>query len=288
MHLKYKLVAPLILVLSAVMVYPLAFSVWISVHDYRLTQLNNVKFRGIDNFVFVATDPQFITAMSNTLLFVFGAVTMELVLGLGLAILVQKLLRFENFIRSVLLAPMFITPIAVGLMFRFMLNSQLGVIPYYLAKTGIDIEWFSPGLALFSIMLIDTWQWTPFMFLMFLAGLESLPKSPFEAARVDGASPWLTFRSLTLPMLKPVIVVALIIRALDAFKVFEYVYAITRGGPGNVTETIMFYIYKTGFRFFRMGQAAAAAFLLIVVILLLVVMLFVVTKGDESNVKGAD
>jgi len=281
MHLKYKLVAPLVLVLSAVMIYPLAFSVWISLNDYRLTRLNNIKFVGPDNFTFVASDPQFITAMSNTLLFVFGAVTMELVLGLGLAILVQKLCRFENFIRSVLLAPMFITPIAVGLMFRFLLNSQLGVIPYYLAKAGIEVEWFGPNLALFSIMLIDTWQWTPFMFLMFLAGLESLPKAPFEAARVDGAGSWLTFRSLTLPMLRPVIVVALIIRALDAFKVFEYVYAITRGGPGDVTETIMFYIYKTGFRFFRMGQAAAAAFILIVVILALVVVLFVATKSER-------
>ncbi|VAW14465.1 ABC transporter, permease protein 1 (cluster 1, maltose/g3p/polyamine/iron) [hydrothermal vent metagenome] len=281
MHLKYKLVAPLVVVLSAVMIYPLAFSAWISVHDYRLTRLNDVKFRGADNFVFVITDPQFITAMSNTLLFVFGAVTMELVLGLGLAILVKKLFRFENFIRSVLLAPMFITPIAVGLMFRFLLNSQLGVIPYYLAKTGVEVDWFGPNLALFSIMLIDTWQWTPFMFLMFLAGLESLPKSPFEAARVDGAGPWLTFWSLTLPMLRPVIVVALIIRALDAFKVFEYVYAITRGGPGDVTETIMFYIYKTGFRFFRMGQAAAAAFILIAVILALVIVLFWATKSDR-------
>lgn len=283
MHLKYKLVAPLALVLSTVMIYPLAFSAWISLNDYRLTRLNDIKFVGLDNFTFVATDPQFITAMSNTLLFVFGAVSMELVLGLGLAILVQKLFRFENFIRSVLLAPMFITPIAVGLMFRFLLNSQLGVIPYYLAKIGIGVDWFGPNLALFSIMLIDTWQWTPFMFLMFLAGLESLPKSPFEAARVDGAGPWLTFRSLTLPMLRPVIVVALIIRALDAFKVFEYVYAITRGGPGDVTETIMFYIYKTGFRFFRMGQAAAAAFLLIVVILSLVIVLFVAIKSDRRT-----
>jgi len=283
MHLRHKLVLPLVLLLSAVMLYPLAFSVWISFHDYRLTQLNDIKFRGLDNFVFVATDPKFLKAMSNTLLFVFGAVTMELVLGLGLAILVQKLLRFQNIIRSILLAPMFITPIAVGLMFRYLLNSQLGVIPHYLAKIGIVVDWFGPDLALFSIMLIDTWQWTPFMLLMFLAGLESLPKAPFEAARVDGAGAWLTFRSVTLPMLKPVIVVALIIRALDAFKVFEYVYAITRGGPGNATETIMFHIYKTGFRFFRMGEAAAAAFVLILVILVLVIALFVATKSSRTT-----
>ena len=128
-------------------------------------------------------------------------------------------------------------------------------------------------IALFSIVLIDVWQWTPFMLLMFLAGLEALPKTPFEAARVDGAGRWLTFFSITLPMLRPVIVVALIIRALDAFKVFEYVFAITRGGPGNSTETIMYYIYQTGFRFFRMGEAAAASILLIIFILVFVILI---------------
>ena len=116
------------------------------------------------------------------------------------------------------------------------------------------------------------------MVLMFLAGLEALPKSPFEAARVDGASAWMTFWNLTLPMLRPVILVALIIRALDAFKVFEYVYAITRGGPGDATETIQFFIYKTGFRFFRLGEAAAMAFVLVTITMVLVVALYLVMK----------
>ena len=177
---------------------------------------------------------------------------------------------------------MFITPIAVGLMFRFLLNSELGVISHYLDAIGITIDWFGPQLALFSIILIDVWQWTPFMVLMFLAGLESLPKSPFEAARIDGASAWLTFRAITLPMLRPVITVAIIIRALDAFKVFEYVFAITRGGPGDATETIMYYIYQTGFRFFRMGEAAAAAFMLIGVILVLVIALVRATRSNSE------
>lgn len=283
MQLKHKLVVPLALVLSAVMLYPLGFSAWISLHDYRLTRLNDIQWRGSENFTFIVTDPAFLNAMGNTLTFVFGAVTLELILGLGLAILVQKLRLFQNFVRSILLAPMFITPIAVGLMFRFMLNSELGVISYYLGQIGISIDWFGTKLALFSIILIDVWQWTPFMVLMFLAGLESLPKAPFEAARVDGAGVWLTFRHVTLPMLRPVIVVALIIRALDAFKVFEYVYAITRGGPGNATETIMFFIYKTGFRFFRMGEAAAAAFVLIMVTLVLVIALVWATKNNEER-----
>lgn len=282
MQLKHKFVLPLALVLSAVMLYPVAFSAWISLHDYRLTRLNDVRWVGLDNYTFIATDPGFLNAMGNTITFVIGAVTLELLLGLGLAILLQRLVRFQNFIRSTLLAPMFITPIAVGLMFRFLLNSELGVISHYLGEIGISIDWFGPQLALFSIILIDVWQWTPFMVLMFLAGLESLPKAPFEAARIDGASAWLTFRSVTLPMLRPVITVAIIIRALDAFKVFEYVFAITRGGPGDATETIMYYIYQAGFRFFRMGEAAAAAFLLILVILVLVIALVKATKSNTE------
>ena len=273
MHIKYKLILPLVFLLSGIMLYPFIFSLWLSLQDYRLTRINDVQFVGFENFGFIATDQSFLNAMGNTISFVASAVIFELILGLSLALLIQKLVIFKGLVRSILLAPMFITPIAVGLMFRFLLNSEIGIIPFYLLKLGVSLDWFGPELALFSIVLIDVWQWTPFMLLMFLAGLEALPKTPFEAARVDGAGRWLTFTSITLPMLRPVIVVALIIRALDAFKVFEYVFAITRGGPGNSTETIMYYIYQTGFRFFRMGEAAAASILLIIFILFFVILI---------------
>ncbi len=274
LSLQYRLMLPLAVVLLAVMAYPLIFSAWISLHDYRLTRLTDVQFRGWQNYLGLIENQQFWTAITNTMTFVVGAVSMEFVLGFSLALLLHRVRRFQNFYRAILLSPMFITPIAVGLMFRFLLNIQLGVIPHYLDKIGIYVDWFGIDLALFSLMLIDTWQWTPFMLLMLLAGLESLPKAPFEAARVDGASPWLIFRRITLPMMRPVILVALIIRGLDAFKVFEYVYAITRGGPGDSTETILFHIYKVGFRFFRMGEAASMAYVLIVITLILVTALY--------------
>jgi len=283
LHLKYKLIVPLVLVLSAIMLYPLAFSGWLSFQNYRLTRLDDVYPVGFENYRFVATDPAFLNAMGNTLTFVFGAVTLELILGLSLALLVQRLRIMRGFVRSVLLAPMFITPIAVGLMLRFLLTSEIGVVSHYLGLLGLSVDWFGPQMALFTIILIDVWQWTPFMLLMLLAGLEALPKTPFEAARVDGAGPWLTFSRITLPMLMPVIVVALIIRALDAFKVFEYVFATTRGGPGDQTVTIMYFIYQTGFRFFRMGEAAAAAVMLIAVILVLVVALVKFSSVDRTK-----
>ena len=274
MPLRLRLIAPLALVLTAIMAYPLVFSGWISLHDYRLTRIDDVRFEGLGNYAWILADPPFWNAMTNTAFFVVGAVGLELVLGLGLALLLQRLVRLQNAARAILLAPMFVTPIAVGLMFRFLLNSELGVIPHYLGLLGLGVDWFGPGMALFSIVLIDVWQWTPFMVLMFLAGLEALPRSPFEAARIDGASAWMTFWSLTLPMLRPVILVAIVIRALDAFKVFEYVYAITRGGPGDATETIQFLIYKTGFRFFRLGEAAAMAFVLVAALMVLVFLLY--------------
>ncbi len=280
--LAYRMLLPLAAVLLTVLVYPLLFSFWISLHDYQLTALQDVRFVGLRNYLELRGNGSFWNAMRNTLIFVFGAVTLETLLGFGLALLLHRPNRYRDFFRSILLTPMFITPIAVGLMFRFLLNQQLGVLPYLLGKLGLQIDFFGPGLALYSIILIDVWQWTPFMLLLLLAGLESLPTAPFEAARVDGASAWFTLRKVTLPLMKPVILVALIIRGLDAFKVFEYIFAITRGGPGESTESILYHIYKVGFRFFRLGEAAAMAYILILITMALVVILFRAMRSAEE------
>jgi multiple sugar transport system permease protein len=263
MRFSAFMLAPLAALLLAILAWPILFSGWVSLHDWRLTRLDDVRFIGTENYAYVLGDGAFWNAMGNTALFVGLAVGLELALGLALALHLRRFGAVRRVAQALLLAPMFVTPIAVGLTFRFMMNAEFGVIPWLLSPV-VDVDWFGRGMALYSLVLIDVWQWTPFMLLMFLAGLEALPKAPFEAARIDGAGPWLTFRALTLPMLRPVMVVAVVIRALDAFKVFEYVFAITRGGPGDATETIQFHIYQLGFRFFRMGEAASAAFLLAV------------------------
>ena len=278
----YRMVAPLFILLVAVLIYPLLFSFWVSLHDYSLTRLNDVRFVGVANYARLLHNADYWIAMRNTLTFVFLAVALEFLLGFGLALLLHRALPFRDVFRSVLLTPMFITPIAVGLMFRFLLNSQLGIVPYLLrALTGRSIDWFGPNLALYSIVLIDVWQWTPFMLLLLLAGLESLPREPFEAARVDGASGWQMLRHITLPLMRPIILAAIIIRMLDAFKVFEYVYAITRGGPGSRTEVIQYHIYRVGFRFFRMGEAAAMAYTLVIITLLLTMVLVYALRKEE-------
>ena len=275
------MMAPLLLALGAVLVYPIIFSLRVSFQDYRLNALDEVTFVGLDQYASVLGDSDFLTAVRNTLLYVVVAVSLELLLGFALALAVRRQRLLRDATRALLLTPMFVTPIAVGLMFRFLLNQQLGLIPPLLDALGLRIDFFGPDLALFSLALIDVWQWTPFMFLLLLAALESLPSEPFEAARVDGASAWFTFRKVTLPLLRSAIVVAVLIRALDALRVFEYVFAITRGGPGTATETLQFHIWRVGFQFFRMGEAAAMAFVFVSFALLVIVALVRRARADH-------
>lgn len=271
---RWRMILPLMLVLGAVVAYPLGYSLWLSLQDLQITRREDVSFVGVEQYAQLLGDSDYLTAMSNTFVFVAVAVSLELVLGLALALALQRQRFMRNLTRSLLLTPMFVTPIAVGLMFRFLLNQQLGIIPALLDTVGITIPFFSADLALFSLALIDVWQWTPFMLLLLLAGLESLPQEPFEAARVDGASFWMTFTRVTLPLLRPVIVVAVLIRSLDALKVFEYVFAITQGGPGTATETIQYHVYREGFLFYRLSEAAAMAWTLVAVVMVVIVVVF--------------
>jgi len=276
------LVLPLLAVLGAVLIYPVMFTARVSLQDYRLNALDRVEFIGLEHYASLLSNATFTTALRNTAVFVVVAVTLELVLGLALALAVQRLGRPRDVVRSLLLMPMFVTPIAVGLVFRFLLNQQLGLIPPLLDVFGLRINFFGPDLALLSLAMIDVWQWTPLMFLMMVAGLESLPQAPFEAARVDGASTWFTFRRVTLPLLRPAIIIAVMIRMLDALRVFEYVFAITRGGPGQATETIQYLIYRVGFQFFRLGEASAMAYVLVGIVLTLVGVLVWLTRREAS------
>ena len=276
------MILPLLLVLGVIVAYPLGYSLWLSLQDFEIIRRNDVSFVGLEQYGDLLADEDYLTAMRNTFVFVAVAVSLELAIGLALALALRRQRLVRNLTRSLLLTPMFVTPIAVGLMFRFLLNQQLGIIPRLLNGFGISIPFFGPDLALLSLALIDVWQWTPFMLLLLLAGLESLPEQPFEAARVDGAGAWMTFTRVTLPLLGPVIVVAVLIRGLDALKVFEYVFAITQGGPGTTTVTIQYHVYREGFQFYRLSEAAAMSWTLVAVVMVIVVVLFWrFTRGQE-------
>ncbi|MHA3023056.1 carbohydrate ABC transporter permease [Mycobacterium sp. BMJ-28] len=271
---KHGMVAPLIALFVGVVGFPLGYAFYLSVTDYKLTDHGAPNLVGADNYANTFGDGEFWHAFGTTALYVLVAVGLELVIGLAIALALQKQRWARDLTRSMLLAPMFITPIAVGLIFRFLLNDQLGAIPHLLRVIGIDYDFFGPGRALFTMAFIDVWQWTPFMVLLLLAGLESIPRQPLEAARVDGASGWYVLRRVTLPLLAPVLVVAIMLRSLDAMKVFEYVFATTRGGPGTETETLQYFIYQTGIQFFRLGSASSMAFVVLVVVLTVIVIAF--------------
>jgi len=274
MSFRIRMILPLLATLVAAVGYPLIYSFYLSLTSYKITKRWDVHFVGLNQYKDVLTNSDYWSAMKVTATFVVFGVFLELSLGLAIALALQRQKKFRDFTRSFLLSPMFITPIAVGLMFRFLLNQQLGAIPTILDKLGLSYDFFGSGKALFTMVMIDTWQWTPFMVLLILAGLESLSKQPFEAARVDGANPFYTFKRITLPMLTPILTVAILIRSLDALKVFEYVYATTRGGPGIETQTIQYFTYQTGIQYYRLGNASAMAYLLLILVMFLVIVLF--------------
>ncbi len=274
MKFQNAMMAPLLSVMAVAVGFPLLYSFWLGFTSYQLVSGGVADFVGLDNYTRVLADPDYWASLSATASYVFLSVTFELIIGLSLALALQSQKWLTNFTRSFLLAPMFITPIAVGLMFRFFLNDQLGAIPHFLGQIGLSYDFFGSGKALITLSFVDVWQWTPFMVLLLLAGLESIPKQPLEAARVDGANRWYIFRRVTLPMLSPILIVAVLLRGLDALKVFEYVYATTRGGPGIETKTIQYLSYQTGISYFRLAEASAMAFILLVIVMGIIIVLF--------------
>jgi len=263
------LVLPITVYVLAVSIWPLVFSIGISFFEYRLTDPNQVRtFIGLDNYARAFNDPSSRTALINTLVFVVGAVGVEFLVGFSLALLLWRDSRLNHIAAALLLIPIALTPLVAGLVWRAMLNPDFGTVGYYLTNVfGVSKGLAaSPDTAMLSIILVDAWQWTPLVMLILLAGLKSLPTDPYEAAKVDGGSSWRILRHLTLPMLAPTILLALLIRTMDAFKIFDAVFAMTQGGPGLSTTVLNFYVYKQGLVFFDMGFAAALSAVLLFVI----------------------
>jgi multiple sugar transport system permease protein len=265
--LPYLLLAPAVLLVLAVVVYPLISGVQTSTKFYRFgTAISDV---GFDQYRQAFDDPLFTGALWTTLKFVTAAVAIETLLGLGLALLCLRELPFIRGMRVLLIVPMVVTPVVVGIVFRLIYASDVGLFSSVSGLFGggsvgiLDSE----SRAFWGLVLLDVWEWTPLIFLIVLAGLQSLPQEPFEAARVDGAGPWRTFVDHTLPMLTPVLVVAIVLRTIDAFTTFDQVYVLTHGGPGTSTQLISIYGYDTFFRFQQYGYAAAMLLMVALVVL---------------------
>jgi multiple sugar transport system permease protein len=259
--LAYLLLAPTIAVLLALTIYPLIYAIKVSFQ----TESGTFTF---SNFTRLLSDQFFLSALAHTFVYAAIALTLEFLLGLSLAMLLHGAIRGRNLFRALLLVPLMLPPVVVGVIWRLMLNSNFGALNGTLKRFGINPEaltWTaSPKLAMASVIIADVWQWTPFMFLILLAGLQAIPQEPYEAALVDGSTAWQTFRYVTLPLLRPAILIALLLRTMDLLRVFDHIFILTEGGPGFATETLSLYIYRTAFRFSNFGYAAAMSFILLV------------------------
>ena len=263
-------VAPALAVMAAVIIFPWLFTLFMSVHDWRIGQAQH-SFVGIDNYMKLLSDDRFLGAVVRTLVYTFLAVVLPVILGVLSAMVFHRQFPLRGLLRGIFILPMMATPVAVGLVWTMMFHPQLGVLNYLLSLIGLPPSlWvFDQATVIPSLVLVEVWQWTPLVMLIVLGGLAALPTEPYESALIDGASEWQMFRSITFPLVLPFIIVAAIIRTIDAVKAFDTIFVITLGGPGTASETINLYLYTQAFAFYDIGYASAMVVVFFVVILAL-------------------
>jgi multiple sugar transport system permease protein len=270
-RLRYLFPLPALLFVLLLMVFPVVYTLFVSFSDWALTSGRPMKFVGLESYMKILREPRFIAALGRTFYFTLGAVFIESVLGTGIAIILNRHFKGKNAVKLVLLLPLVATPVAIGIVWNLFYDPTIGFLNYCLNLVGLpQSAWVTAsGTVLPSLMLVDIWQWTPMITLIVLAGLASLSTEPYESARVDGASHFQILRMITLPLIMPTVLTALILRAIDALKTFDIIYAMTGGGPGYSSETINIMAFKYSFEYFDLGPASA-----ILVILFFLVLLF--------------
>jgi multiple sugar transport system permease protein len=272
-HFKWLLVAPAVVLILALSVYPLLFSIWVLFVNYDF-QIPGHAFVGLKNFQQVFADPVARWSLWLTIALSVSNVTIEFLLGLALALTMVKTFPGRGLVMSIIIVPLFISPVIVGQAWTLLLQRPFGPTNYLLGLlTGheVAIGWLteSPWLY-FSLIIADVWQWTPFMFVILLAGLTSIPPNLYEAAEIDGVGDWLVFRRITLPFLGPMITLAITFRLLDAIKLFDTIFIMTGGGPGTKTYTSSFYLYTVGFAQFHLSQATAGSWIFLALTIVVV------------------
>jgi multiple sugar transport system permease protein len=287
----WVLMAPTLIILFAIGIYPFLYSLYIAGHNVILSKPYIPRFFvGLYQYQALVQDPEFWAALRKTLVFTLEAVFVEFWLGLGLALLFQRHLHGMSIMRVFILIPMILPPLVAALIWRYMFYPGAGLVTYYIGgitkALGMgELPFLSdPTLAFQTLVFVDVWEWTPFMFLMLSAGLASIPRQPYEAAEIDGAGSWRVFWTITMPLLRPAILIAVIIRTMDAFRTYELIVIMTRGGPGNATTTMNVFLTKTGLEFFDASKAAALSLIMMMII---IVMSFVFIRVFRSKTEVA-
>lgn len=263
----FLFLAPALFVMLAMTLYPFLFTVRLSFDDWGLTMARPRTFVGLENYLRAFRSPGVWNAARVTAVYVLSSVGIAFVLGLAIAFLLDTQFKGRAFIRAFILLPMVMAPVVAGLIWRFIFNAEWGLANYLATLLGFSSQgWLvTPDLALVAVIIADVWQWTPFIVLVALAGMQAVPRELIEAGEVDGASWWQLQRYVTLPTIRSVLLIGLLIRMIDSFRYIDHIFVMTYGGPGNATSVMGFFTYLQGFKFFEMGYTAALGILLLAV-----------------------
>ncbi len=277
----WPFIVPAGIVVFAVILFPWLFTLFMSVHDFHVG--GDRSFAGLANYTRMLTDERFGMAVVRTLYFTALSVLLPLVLGVAAAVCFHRNFPGRGLFRTLFIMPMMATPVAIALVWTMMFHPQLGVLNYILTSMGLPPSaWvYAPGTVIPTLVMVETWQWTPLVMLIVLGGLASLPTDPYEAAVLDGASGWQVFRHVTLPLVWPFIVVAAVIRGIDAIKAFDTIFVISNGGPGTASETLNILLYLQAFSFYDIGYASAVVVVFFLLTLLITLLMLYVRQKDQ-------
>jgi len=269
-NLRYIFPLPALIFVLLLMVFPVGYTLFISFTDWTLTSGRPLEVVGLESYLTVLKEPRFLDALGRTFAFTFGAVVAESILGTTIALVLNREFKGKNALKFILLLPLVATPVAIGIVWNLFYDPTIGFLNYVLSVLGLPQSgWVTASATVLpSLMIVDIWQWTPMIALIVLAGLAGLSTEPYESAKVDGASSLQTLVHITLPLLMPTILTAVILRAIDALKTYDIIYAMTQGGPGYASETLNILAYKFSFEYFNLGQASALLVFLFFVVLL--------------------
>jgi multiple sugar transport system permease protein len=269
----WPFVLPALIVVLAVIIFPWLFTIWMSLHEWKVG--SPTTFVGLANYLRLPNDPRFIEAVEHTLVYTALSVLLPLIFGTFAAVVFHAKFPWRGFLRAIFIMPMMATPVAIALVWTMMFHPQLGVLNYLLSLVGLPPQlWvFHPATVIPSLVLVETWQWTPLVMLIVLGGIAAIPIEPYESAQIDGAGMWQMFRYITLPLIMPFVFIAAMIRGIDAVKSFDVIFAITQGGPGSASETINLYLYSVAFIYYDLGYGSAIAVIFFVLIVALAAVL---------------
>ena len=270
-RLNYIFTVPTIIFVLGMVLFPIIYTFALSFHSWRMSANIPWDFIGLDNYIDLFSDSRFLDSVWRTFFFSAIALVFEVVLGIAIALFLNRTFFGKNIVKTAFLLPMVATPVAIGMVWKLIYEPNIGILNTVIRDMGgPKIDWLgNSDIALYSLIVVDIWQWTPFVMLIILAGLTSIPTDPYESAMIDGANRWQIITKITLPLLRPTIYTAVLLRLIDVLKTFDIIYSMTQGGPGYATETMNILSFRQAFEFMQFGQSGATLIVFFVIVMLI-------------------